>query len=174
MLWTLSTSLSRDSVIISHRLIPTDITFENYVNAWSFPQSFSRNTNLGTFFLNSIFVSAMITALRYHRLLAGYVLARRDIPGRNLLFYMALATMMIPFYVIAVPLFLVVRKLRWLDTYQGMIVPFLASGFGIFMFRQFFQTIPKELEDAALVDAAARGASTGPSCCPCPSRCWAP
>ena len=53
---------------------------------------------------------------------------------------------------IAVPLFLVVRKLRWLDTYQGMIVPFLASGFGIFMFRQFFQTIPKELEDAALVD----------------------
>ncbi len=153
MLWTLSTSLSRDSVIISHRLIPTDITFENYVNAWSFPQSFSRNTNLGTFFLNSIFVSAMITApALIIDSLAGYVLARRDIPGRNLLFYMALATMMIPFYVIAVPLFLVVRKLRWLDTYQGMIVPFLASGFGVFMFRQFFQTIPKELEDAALVD----------------------
>ena len=96
MLWTLSTSLSRDSVIISHRLIPTDITFENYVNAWSFPQSFSRNTNLGTFFLNSIFVSAMITApALIIDSLAGYVLARRDIPGRNLLFYMALATMMI-------------------------------------------------------------------------------
>jgi len=153
VLWMLSTSLTPDSVIISYKLIPSKITFENYVRAWDFPRVFSDSVTLGTFFFNSVLVSALITgpALIIDSL-AGYVLARRDIPGKNLLFYLALATMMIPFYVIAVPLFLVVRKLRWLDTFQGMIVPFLSSGFGVFMFKQFFQSVPKELEDAALVD----------------------
>lgn len=153
MLWMISTSLTADSVIFSYKLIPERITFQNYVRAWTFPSNFDEAVTLGTFFLNSVLVTALITgpALIVDSL-AGYVLARRDIPGKNLLFYMALATMMIPFYVIAVPLFLTVMKLRWLDTYQGMIVPFLASGFGIFMFKQFFQTIPRDLEDAALVD----------------------
>jgi len=153
VLWMISTSLTADSVIVSYKLIPTRVTLENYVRAWTFPSNFDESVTLGTFFLNSVLVSALITgpALIIDSL-AGYVLARRKVPGSNLLFYMALATMMIPFYVIAVPLFLTVRKLRWLDTYQGMVVPFLASGFGIFMFKQFFQTVPQDLEDAALVD----------------------
>lgn len=152
-LWMVSTSLAPDSVIISYRLIPTEVTLANYVKAWNFSRSFDESVSLGTFFLNSLIVSALITgpALIVDSL-AGYVLARRRIPGRNLLFYLALATMMVPFYVIAIPLYLVVRTLGWLDSYQGMIVPFLASGFGIFMFKQFFQTIPQDLEDAARVD----------------------
>lgn len=152
-LWMVSTSLTPDSVIISYRLIPTRVTLANYVKAWNFSRNFDESVSLGSFFLNSLIVSVLITgpALIIDSL-AGYVLARRRIPGRNLLFYLALATMMIPFYVIAIPLYLVVRRLGWLDSYQGMIVPFLASGFGIFMFKQFFQTIPQDLEDAARVD----------------------
>jgi len=152
-IWMVSTSLTSDSVIVSYRLIPTRVTFANYVKAWNFSRNFDESVSLGSFFLNSLIVSALITgpALIIDSL-AGYVLARRRIPGKNLLFYLALATMMIPFYVIAIPLYLVVRKLGWLDSYQGMIAPFLASGFGIFMFKQFFQTIPQDLEDAARVD----------------------
>ena len=152
-LWMLSTSLTPDSVIVSYRLIPREITLANYAKAWNFPRNFDESVTLGTFFLNSLIVSALITgpALIIDSL-AGYVLARRRIPGRDLLFYLALATMMIPFYVIAIPLYLVVRSLGWLDSYQGMIVPFWASGFGVFMFKQFFQTIPQDLEDAARVD----------------------
>lgn len=152
-LWMVSTSLTPDSVIISYRLIPTEVTLANYVKAWNFSRNFDESVSFGTFFLNSLIVSALITgpALIVDSL-AGYVLARRRIPGRNLLFYLALATMMVPFYVMAIPLYLVVRTFGWLDSYQGMIVPFLASGFGIFMFKEFFQTIPQDLEDAARVD----------------------
>ncbi|MEW5866100.1 MAG: carbohydrate ABC transporter permease [Bacillota bacterium] len=152
-IWMVSTSLIPDSVIISYQLIPTRVTLANYVKAWNFSRNFDESVSLGTFFLNSLIVSVCITgpALIIDSL-AGYVLARRRIPGKDLLFYLALGTMMIPFYVIAIPLYLVVRRLGWLDSYQGMIAPFLASGFGIFMFKQFFQTIPQDLEDAARVD----------------------
>lgn len=152
-LWMVTTSLAPDSVIVSYRLIPTEFTLTNYVNAWNFSRNFDESVTLGTFFLNSVIVTVLITTPGVIiDSLAGYVLARRRIPGRDLLFYLALATMMIPFYVIAVPLYLVVLRLGWLDSYQGMIVPFLASGFGIFMFKQFFQTIPQDLEDAARID----------------------
>lgn len=152
-LWMVSTSLTPDSVILSYKLIPPRITFSNYVKAWNFSRNFDEDVSLGTFFINSVIVSFFITVPSLViDSLAGYVLARRRIPGRDLLFYMALATMMIPFYVIAIPLFLVVRKLGWLESYQGMIVPFVASGFSIFMFKQFFQALPEDLEDAARVD----------------------
>ncbi|NLG80307.1 MAG: carbohydrate ABC transporter permease [Firmicutes bacterium] len=153
LLWMISTSLAPDSVIVSYRLIPSRITFANYVKAWEFPRVFDEAVSMGTFFKNSLIVTILITApALIIDSLAGYILARRRIPGVNLLFYLALATLMIPFYVIAIPLFLIVRRLGWLDTYQGLIVPFLASGFGVFMFKQFFQTIPQDLEDAARVD----------------------
>ncbi len=152
-LWMISTSLTPDSVIFSYKLVPKSVTFSNYVKTWNFSRNFDEDVSLGTFFINSVIVSFFITVPSLIiDSLAGYVLARRRIPGRDLLFYMALATMMVPFYVIAIPLYLVVRKLGWLETYQGMIVPFLGSGFGIFMFKQFFQALPEDLEDAARVD----------------------
>jgi multiple sugar transport system permease protein len=77
-------------------------------------------------------------------------------PGRNVLFFLVLATMMIPVYVTLIPSYLLVRDLGWLDSYQGLIVPRLVSAFGIFLMRQHYLSIPKDLEEAALLDGASR------------------
>lgn len=152
-LWMLSTSFSPDSVIITYDIIPKKLTFINYIKAWSFSQKFDETVTMGTFLLNSVIVTVLITISGLIvDSLAGYVFARRNIPGKSLLFYLALMTMMIPFYVIAVPMFLTVKGFGWLDSYQGQVIPFIASGFGIFMFKQFFQDIPQDLEDAARID----------------------
>jgi len=153
LLWMVSTSLSKDSVIVSTSLIPKEFTLENYVKAWNFPRIFNKDITFGTFFLNSIIVTVcLVIGGLFFDSLAGYVLARKDFPGRTLFFYAALITLMIPFYVTAIPMFLIVKGLGWINTYQGLIVPFLSSGFGIYMFKQYFQTIPIELEEAAKTD----------------------
>jgi len=152
-IWTLSTSLSPDSVVISFRLIPQEFTFANYIRAWNFSRSFDAAVSLGTFIINSAIVAISTTILGIIvDSMAGYVLAKRNVPGSDLLFYAAIVTLMIPFYVIAVPLFLQVRTFGWLNTFRGMIIPFIASGFGVFMFRQYFQTIPTDVEEAARID----------------------
>jgi len=153
LIWTLSTSLSPDSIVISYGLFPKEITFSNYIEAWEFSTVFDETVTMGRFLLNSFIVTASITIGGiFVDSMAGYVLAKRNIPGKDILFYLALITLMIPFYVICVPLFLLARDFGWLNSYIGQIVPFLASGFGVFMFRQFFQTIPKEVEDSAKID----------------------
>lgn len=152
-LWMLSTSFSPDSVIISYDLIPKKVTLFNYVKAWNFSTQFEETVTFGTFLLNSLIITVLITVPGLIvDSLAGYIFARRNVPGKNLLFYLSLMTLMIPFYVIAVPMFLTIKGLGWLDSFQGQVVPFLASGFGIFMFKQFFQEIPQDLEDAARID----------------------
>jgi multiple sugar transport system permease protein len=88
--------------------------------------------------------------------MAGYALARLDFPGRNVLFLIIMATYMLPIYAIIVPRFLVVKQLGWINSYQGLIIPSVFHAFGIFAFRQFFLGIPRELEDAALIDGASR------------------
>ncbi|HEM61298.1 MAG TPA: carbohydrate ABC transporter permease, partial [Chloroflexi bacterium] len=88
--------------------------------------------------------------------MAGYALARLRFPGRNALFLVIMSTYMLPIYAIIIPRFLVVKQLGWVDTYMGLIVPSIFHAFGIFAFRQFFLGIPKELEDAALIDGASR------------------
>lgn len=153
LLWMISTSFSVDSVIVSTSLIPKSFTLENYVNAWNFPRIYSDNVTLGTFFRNSVITTASITILGLIiDSLAGYVLARKQFPGRQIFFYLALMTLMIPFYVIVVPMFLIVKNLGWMNTYQGLIIPSIASGLGIYMFKQYFQTIPYDLEEAAKID----------------------
>lgn len=84
--------------------------------------------------------------------LAGYAFARLDFKGKHVLFIMVLATMMIPFQVIMVPLYLEVYYLKWLNTYWGLIIPKVASAYWIFLCRAAFQELPKELEDAARID----------------------
>jgi len=87
--------------------------------------------------------------------MGGFAFARLRFPGRDRLFLAYLGTMMIPFQVTMIPAFIIVARLGWQDTYQGLILPILASGaFGTFLFRQFFMTIPDELGDAATVDGA--------------------
>ncbi|HBM81192.1 MAG TPA: ABC transporter permease [Clostridiaceae bacterium] len=153
LLWMLATSFSRDSVVVSTSLIPKNFTLKNYIEAWNFPRVFSDEITLGTFFKNSIITTFFITALGlFIDSLAGYVLARKRFLGRKIFFYLALITLMIPFYVVVVPMFLIMKNLRWINTYQGLITPSIASGFGVYMFKQYFQTIPYELEEAAKMD----------------------
>ena len=84
--------------------------------------------------------------------LAGYALARLEFPGRDVLFIAILATMMLPFQVTLIPVFELLTRLDWINTYQGLITPRATNAFGIFFLRQFFLSIPKDLEDAARVD----------------------
>ena len=83
---------------------------------------------------------------------AAYVFARIRFPGRDLLFVAFLATMVIPFEVLAIPLYIEMRAFHWVDTYQALIIPFVASPLGMFLLRQFFLGLPRELEDAARID----------------------
>jgi multiple sugar transport system permease protein len=85
---------------------------------------------------------------------AAYAFARMKFRGKNILFLFVLATLMIPGEVLLIPLFVLLSTWEWIDTYQALIVPFIANGFVIFLLKQFFETVPKELEEAAVIDGA--------------------
>ncbi|HEX3346503.1 MAG TPA: carbohydrate ABC transporter permease [Acetobacteraceae bacterium] len=109
----------------------------------------------GTFFGNSLFVSIVVTASDlFFSTLAGYALAVYRFPGRQAIFAVVIGTMMVPFIVILIPQYIIVRDLGWLDTYQGLIAPFAVSSFGIFLMRQAFRRMPIDLIDAARIDGA--------------------
>ncbi|MDK2931258.1 MAG: multiple sugar transport system permease protein [Bacillota bacterium] len=142
--------------------IPTRITFEHFINAF-------RYTNFARYFLNSTIVSVTATLLNlFFCSLAGYAFARLDFPGKNLIFFAILATMMIPVYVTLIPLFILVKRFPLaggnnlfgqngtglINTYWGLVLPYVVSVFGVFLTRQFFSSIPTELNDAARVDGA--------------------
>lgn len=109
------------------------------------------------FLLNSFIAACGIMIVQVvTSILAAYALARMNFPGKNIFLWIILATMMVPGEVTIIPNYLTIASLDWLDTYQALIVPFSASGFGVFLLYQFFRTIPKELEEAAIVDGAGR------------------
>ncbi|MBN1314896.1 MAG: carbohydrate ABC transporter permease [Anaerolineales bacterium] len=109
----------------------------------------------GRYIFNSIYTSVAITILRVVlAVLAGYSLAKYKYPGNRLLFIIVLSTMMIPFEVVMVPVFMVAKSFNWLNTYQGMIIPLAADAFGIFLMRQFFMGIPDAFIEAARIDGA--------------------
>jgi multiple sugar transport system permease protein len=122
---------------------------------WSnFPAALDRLT-LRAFLNSFIFTTLIVLGQGLVTTMGGFAFARLEFPFRNALFLAYLGTMMIPFQVTMIPTFLIVARLGWQDTYQGLIVPILASGaFGTFLFRQFFLTVPAELGDAAVVDGA--------------------
>ena len=155
LVWMVSTSLEPNRELESYSLVPKEITFQNYADAWNYPRLYDHQVTLGTMFLNSVLVSSFITifSLLFDSM-AGYALARKRFWGREMLFWLALATMMIPFYVTAVPMYIITMKLGMINTLAGLIVPFTSSGFGVFLFRQAFFSIPLELEEAARVDGA--------------------
>ena len=131
-------------------LLPTGLQVHNYVLAW-------RATNFGRQFLNSLLVALAVTLGQIvTSLLAGYAFARMDFLGRRALFVVVLATIILPFQILVIPVFVVLAKLAWINTYWALIVPSVANGFGIFLFTQFFRTIPVELEEAATLDGASR------------------
>jgi multiple sugar transport system permease protein len=148
--WMLSNALRPDREVFAMppRLLPSAIQWYNFVAAW-------RYLPFGRFFLNSIFVAASVTAIvLVVSSLSGYAFARLKFPGRGGLFVVYLATLMVPQAVIVIPLFLMMGVFDWVDTYQGLIVPVAFSSFGTFLLRQFFLSIPQELEDAARIDGA--------------------
>ena len=151
-LWMLTTSLKPAGALYDPPLlIPTHFEWANYVQAWQ-AAPFLR------FFLNSAIMTVGIVVLQTTlSAMAGYAFARLAFPGRNVLFFLVLGTMMIPFPVTLIPNFLIVAELGWLDTYAALIVPRAVSAFAIFLFRQFFLSIPRELEEAARLDGAGRG-----------------
>ena len=102
--------------------------------------------------------------------LAGYAFARIKFFGREVVFILVLATLMVPFQVVIIPEFLIVRHLGLIDTLGALILPNLAGAFGIFLLRQFFRTLPIELEEAARIDGARGSASCSRSCCRCRGR----
>lgn len=107
------------------------------------------------FFMNSLVVALAVTGLQLVTCsMAAYAFARLRFKGRDTLFLGYLGTLMIPAQVVLIPNFIVLRQLGWIDTYQALILPAAFSAFGTFLLRQYFLTIPRELEDAAVVDGA--------------------
>lgn len=122
--------------------------WKNYVEAWNI-------VPFGRYFLNSILISLCITLGQLITCsLGGYAFSRLQFPGRDLIFLAYLATLMIPAPVLTVPIYLLLREYHLLNTYQGVILPGLFSAYGTFLLRQFFMTIPRDLEDAARIDGA--------------------
>jgi ABC-type glycerol-3-phosphate transport system permease component len=112
-------------------------------------------TNFATGFLNSTFVTVTKTIfILLFSAMGGFAFAKYRFPGREQLFVFLLATMMIPGIVTLIPVFMIIVRMGWVDTYQALIIPGLASAFGIFLMRQYMLTIPDELLDAARIDGA--------------------
>ncbi|MFQ5398567.1 MAG: carbohydrate ABC transporter permease [Anaerolineae bacterium] len=143
-----SFKLPNDVTNFPPTLLPQTWTFENYVTAWT-SKPFYR------FFLNSIIQTGVIVIAQVlFSILAAYAFSVLQFPGRDLLFYLILASLMVPFQLTFIPNFLLISNLGWANTYAGLTVPFLASAFGVFLLRQFFMTIPKDLHDSAKIDGA--------------------
>ncbi len=131
-------------------LIPSAVQWEN-------SPELLRRAPFARWFLNTLVVTVVVVAANLLLCsLAGYAFARIKFFGRDVVFILVLATLMIPFQVIMIPTFLIVRKLGLIDTLGALIVPNLAGAFGIFLLRQFFRSLPIELEEAARIDGASR------------------
>lgn len=148
--WMLSTSLKPSGALLTlpPRLVPEEPTLDAYRGVMqAFP--------MARVFLNSVVVALGTTAGQLVMAsMSGYAFARFRFPGRNVLFYLYLATLMVPFAVTVTPLFIIVTELGWTNSYAGLIVPPMFSAFGTFLMRQFFLSLPRELEEAATIDGA--------------------
>lgn len=148
LLWMLSTAFKSPNEVFGSNLIPQAPTLANFVYVFT-------QVDFFRYLLNTLFVSATVTviALFFHSM-AGYALARLRFPGREVIFLAMFSTFLISLPVIIVPLFILVRSLGILNSYAGLIFPAIFNAFGIFLLRQFYLGIPKELEEAAVIDGA--------------------
>jgi multiple sugar transport system permease protein len=154
--WMLVTSLkfTPDIIRLPPEWIPWPATLEHYGEVLL---SSSRTARIGRAFLNSAVVSVgTVVIVVFASATTAYPLARMRFPGRDLVFGVVVGSLMIPSAVVLVPQYVLTQRLGWLSTYQGLIVPEAAMtfAFGVFLLRQFFLSIPRELEDAARVDGA--------------------
>ena len=149
LLWLLSTALKSPSENIFQfppQLIPQQPTLQNFVRVW-------QSQPFGQYFLNSIFISVLTVGLNLTFCsLAAYPLARLNFVAKDWIFAAIIATIMIPFQIVMIPLYVLTVQLGLKNSYLGVILPAIASAFGIFLLRQAFMTVPKELEEAARID----------------------
>jgi multiple sugar transport system permease protein len=153
MVFMLSTSLKATRQIAKWPpdLIPNPIIWRNYTDVFIYAPMHQYFFNTMFIIIPTIFGAAVVSAL------AAYAFARLRAPGKNIIFMILISTMMLPSVVTMIPTYIIFAKLGWVGTFKPLIVPvLLGNAFYIFLMRQFFTTIPKELEDAALVDGCSR------------------
>ena len=144
--WMVSASLSPESEIGGLTLFPSVFTINNYVQMVS-------KIPIGRSLLNSIFVASITTlGVLVFGSMIGYALSRLQFKGRNAIFMIIIFTMTLPFQITLIPNYILMVKFGWVDTYLALIVPYMVNAFSIIMFRQYFQTIPQALIDAARID----------------------
>jgi multiple sugar transport system permease protein len=151
-IWMIVTSLKSPTEVFAYppTWIPREFQWSNYVEMWN-------KAPFGRYFMNSAIVAICVTIGQLIScVLAAFAFARMEFKGKNTMFMIFLSTTMISSQVTLVPTYLLMRTLNWIDSYQALIVPFLANAFGVFMLRQSFRTIPKELEEAAKLDGCSR------------------
>ena len=151
LVWMVSTSLKSRDEVFSYppNFIPRTPRWDNYSSIWTDFPLFNH------WILNSFKVVILIVLFQLLICsMSAYAFARLNFPGRDLIFYLYLGSMMVPDIVNIIPTFALMRQLNLLDTHAALVIPGMASAIGIFMLRQFFLTIPRELEEAARVDGA--------------------
>ncbi|NRF95724.1 carbohydrate ABC transporter permease [Paenibacillus frigoriresistens] len=146
--WMVSTSLKSftESMQVPPKVLPSVWHFENYLTV-------IEKMNFTTYYLNTIVVTVGRTAGQLLLCsLAAYAFARLRFPGNNILFIGILSVLMVPSQVVLIPSFVIMRSFGWIDTFYALIVPGVFSAFGTFLMRQFFLTIPRDLDEAAKID----------------------
>lgn len=149
-IWMVTTSLKPPNAAFTYppELLPREFNFDNYRMLFTL-------VPFGRYFVNTLFVTAFtVIGQIFITSLAAYGFARLNFMGRDLLFIICLATMMVPYQVTLIPLFLLVFGLGWVNTYQGLIIPGVSSVFAIFLLRQAFLGVPKDYQEAARIDGA--------------------
>jgi multiple sugar transport system permease protein len=150
LLWMVVTSFKPFEEWLTPNWIPVNPTLENFTSIFN-----DKSLPVVNWFLNSLLIASLFTAvILVIDSLAGYAYARLEFPGKNLLFGLMLATLVMPGIMFLIPNYLTVARLGWIGSIQGVIVPGFAGVFGVFFMRQFFQSLPKELEEAAYIDGA--------------------
>ncbi|MGP4073943.1 carbohydrate ABC transporter permease [Piscibacillus sp. B03] len=150
-IWTLSTSLKSSSEpVFSNppKLIPEDLTIQNFIEVWN-------TLPIPTFLFNSFILTffGVLFPLLFASL-AGFALGRIDFKGNKIVFIAIIATMMIPVEASMIPIYLILNEFNLIGTYTGVILPGAVNAFGIFLMRQAFKSIPKEIEESAIMDGA--------------------
>ncbi|MGG4345972.1 carbohydrate ABC transporter permease [Paenibacillus lautus] len=147
-LWMISTSFKSfaDSMSVPPKWLPVDWHPDNYLRV-------IQTIDFGTYYLNTIIVTVGRTAGQLILCsLAAYAFASLRFPFKNAIFLALLAVLMVPSQVVMIPSFVIMREFNWLDTFYVLIIPGIFSAFGTFLLRQFFMTLPKDLEEAAKID----------------------
>lgn len=145
-IWMVSASLAPEAEIGKLTFLPSTFTLKSY---W---QMFST-IPIGRSFVNSMIVSLSVTAgVLVFSSMVGYALSRLRFRGRNLIFYVIIFTMTLPFQITLIPQYILMVKFHWVDSYLALIVPYLMNAFAIIMFRQYFKSLPEDLLDAARID----------------------